>query len=103
MTPDRHPVPVPNRAPARRTPGALTSVVVRRAVPAVAAATGALVATLAAERALGSLVMSALGRAGHVLAATPFRAVTPGLRRPGGVTRVVVTETIVVERIRRRR
>lgn len=103
MTPARHPVPITPATPARRLPAPLTTAVARRAVPAAAAATGALVATLAAERALAGLVMSALGRAGQVVAATPFRAMTPGMRRPGGISRVVVTETLIVERIRRRR
>ncbi len=103
MTPARHPVPVARSVPARRQPGPLTTAIARRAVPVAASATGALLATLAAERALGRLVMSALGRTGQALAATPFRAVAPGMRDPAAVTRVVVTETVVVERIRRRR
>ncbi len=91
-----HPVRVRSALPVSRVER-VRDAVVRRAVPIVAASATALVATLAAERAVREIAMSAAQRLGAVDArqGTSFRGATD-------VIRTVVTEVTVVERIRRR-
>ena len=87
-----HPVRIEPAFPVTRA-RRVRDAVARRALPVLAASAGALVATLAAERALREVAMSA---AEH-LGATPIAA-----RGPEAIIRTVVTEVTVVERIRRR-
>lgn len=86
-----HPVRVEPALPMTRAQN-IRAAVVRRALPVLAASAGALVATLAAERALREVAMGAAERLGA--------NATPG--RPTAIIRTVVTEVTVVERIRRR-
>lgn len=87
-----HPVPVHATALPTTRVERVRAAVIRRAVPVLAASAGALVATLAAERAIREIAM---GAAEH-LGATAQR------HGPESVIRTVVTEVTVVERIRRR-
>ena len=94
-----HPVPFTHPQPPTRLERATTAVV-RRALPVVAASAASLVATLAAERAMREVAMNLVERLG---------AMPAGARQSGGlargfeeVARTVVTETTIVERIRRR-
>lgn len=108
MSASRHPVPVNRTTPPARAERAVdprVAAVARRVMPTVATTSGALVASLAAERAMARLVTVALGRAGQAVASTPFGVLAPGLRRPSllDAQRIVVTETTIVERISRRR
>ncbi len=80
------PVPPPTRVAQAR------AAVVRRALPVLAASAGALVATLAAERAIRKIAMGAVEHLGA----------TTGQSGPEAIIRTVVTEVTVVERIRRR-
>lgn len=86
-----HPVRVGAGLPVTRVER-LRDVVVRRAVPIVTASATALVATLAAERAVREIAMGAAERLG----------VRGGTGGSSDVLRTVVTEVTVVERIRRR-
>ncbi|MFA7249176.1 MAG: hypothetical protein WC273_06025 [Dehalococcoidia bacterium] len=86
-----HPVPVRPALPATRVERARNAVV-RRALPVIAGSAAALVATLAAERAVREI---ALGAAEHLGAMSNRRG-------PEAVIRTVVTEVTVIERIRRR-
>jgi hypothetical protein len=86
-----HPVRVGSSLPATRVEQ-IRDAVVRRAVPIIAGSAAALVATLAAERAVREIAMSAAEYLGAT--ATP--------RGPEAIIRTVVTEVTVVERIRRR-
>lgn len=86
-------------APARRplpAPREVGLAVARRVVPFVAVSAAAVVASIAAERALAGLAMRAVGGAGG-------RLITPRGRAAAVRRTVVVTETTVVERVRRRR
>jgi hypothetical protein len=89
-----HPVRVGSSLPATRVEQ-IRNAVVRRAVPIIAGSAAALVATLAAERAVREIAMSAAEHLGALGAET-----TP--RGPEAIIRTVVTEVTVVERIRRR-
>ncbi|MDA0301132.1 MAG: hypothetical protein O2822_01260 [Chloroflexi bacterium] len=86
-----HPVRVGSALPATRVEQ-IRDAVVRRAVPIIAGSAAALVATLAAERAMREIAMSAAEHLGA----------TAAPRGPEGIIRTVVTEVTVVERIRRR-
>ncbi|MGE3855796.1 MAG: hypothetical protein AB7G21_02425 [Dehalococcoidia bacterium] len=88
-----HPVRVGSSLPATRVEQ-IRDAVVRRAVPIIAGSAATLVATLAAERAVREIAMSAAEHLGG-LAATERRG-------PEAIIRTVVTEVTVVERIRRR-
>ena len=85
-----HPVRVP-AAPLTRVKQ-IRSAVVRRALPIVAGSAAALVATLAAERAVREIAMSAAEALGARSRPTELT----------DVIRTVVTEVTVVDRIRRR-
>ncbi len=88
-----HPVRVgPSSLPATRVEQ-IRAAVVRRALPVLAGSAAALVSTLAAERALREIVMSATEHLGATAAARSG---------PEAIVRTVVTEITVVERIRRR-
>jgi len=89
-----HPVRVGSSLPATRVEQ-IRDAVVRRAVPIIAGSAAALVATLAAERAVREIAMSAVEHLGGPLA-------HPTPRGPEAIIRTVVTEVTVVERIRRR-
>lgn len=89
-----HPVRVGPSLPATRAEQ-IRDAVVRRAVPIIAGSAAALVATLAAERAIREIAMGAAEHLG-ALGSTPER------RGPEAIIRTVVTEVTVVERIRRR-
>lgn len=86
-----HPVLVGSTLPVTRVQQ-MRAAVVRRALPIIAGSAAALVATLAAERAVREIAMSA---AEHFGATTRHRG-------PEAVIRTVVTEVTVFERIRRR-
>ncbi len=86
-----HPVPVRSLLPATRVER-IRNAVVRRALPIIAGSAAALVATLAAERAVREIAMSAAGHLGA----------TASHRGPEALIRTVVTEVTVIERIRRR-
>ena len=89
-----HPVRVEPSLPATRVEQ-IRAAVVRRALPILAGSAGALVATLAAERAMREIAMSAAEHLGAMS--------TPAERRgPEAIIRTVVTEVTVVERILRR-
>ncbi len=85
-----HPVRIP--APPLTRVEQIRSAVVRRALPVVAGSAAALVATLAAERAVRQIAMSAAEALGARSGSGDFT----------DVIRTVVTEVTVVERIRRR-
>lgn len=85
-----HPVRVP-AAPLTRVEQ-VRAAVVRRALPIVAASAAALVTTLAAERAMREIAMSAAEHLGA----------TAGRNDATDIIRTVFTEVTVVERIRRR-
>lgn len=88
-----HPVRVASSSlPATRV-AQIRDAVVRRALPVLAGSAAALVSTLAAERALREIVMSATEHLGAT--ATPRTG-------PEAIIRTIVTEVTVVERIRRR-
>ncbi|MGE3961319.1 MAG: hypothetical protein AB7F65_06505 [Dehalococcoidia bacterium] len=76
---------------------ALALAVARRAMPLVTASAGVALATLAAERAVASLALRAAERTGLRRTAHPTPAAD------GGIVRVTVTRTTVVERITTRR
>ena len=86
-----HPVPIRPLLPATRMER-IRDAVVRRALPIIAGSAAALVATLAAERAVREIAMSAAGQLGA----------TTNPRGPEALIRTVVTEVTVVERIHRR-
>jgi hypothetical protein len=86
-------VPVSRRVPVLR-PREVAIAVARRAVPVVTASAGALVATLAAERALANLATRAVGQVAPRRAQPVAEAV---------IRRTVFIETVVIERITRRR
>ena len=86
-----HPVRVGSPLPATRVEQ-IRDAVVRRALPIIAGSAAALVATLAAERAVREIAMSAAEHLGA----------TSSPRGPEAIIRTVVTEVTVVERIRRR-
>ncbi len=87
--------------PLARRPNPVIASVARRAVPTVTTSAGALVTSLAVERAMARVVTVALGRLGQTVAATPFSMIVPRVGRDEAIT--VVTETTIVERISRRR
>ena len=92
------PVPLPRPLPSAPVRvDRLRAAVVRRALPVLAGSAGALIATLAAERALRQVALGAVARLGGP---TAMRRATGAVA--GGVARTVVTEITVVERIRRR-
>lgn len=85
--------------PARRAlpaPREIGVAVARRVVPFVAATAATVITSIAAERALASLAMRAVGGAGERLITPPERAAA--VRRT-----VIITEMTVVERTRHRR
>lgn len=86
-----HPIPLPRPLPPTRVER-LGAAVARRALPVLAGSAAALVATLAAERAIRELALGAL------------RGLDGSTARSGGaeVVRTVVTEVTVIEWIRRR-
>ncbi|MSQ30615.1 MAG: hypothetical protein EXR64_01105 [Dehalococcoidia bacterium] len=86
-----HPVPIRSLLPATRGER-IRDAVVRRALPIIAGSAAALVATLAAERAVREIAMSAAGHLGG----------PANHRGSEALIRTVVTEVTVVERIRRR-
>ncbi len=86
-------VPVRRSLPAPRAVGVA---VARRVAPLVVASAATVLASMAAERALASLAMRAMGGAGE-------RLITPRERATATRRTVVVMETTVVERVRRRR
>lgn len=85
-----HPVRVPAMPVTRAE--RVRAAVMRRAVPIVTASATALVATLAAERAIREIAMGAAERLGPL----------PAQNATTDVIRTVVTEITTVERIRRR-
>ena len=89
-----HPVRVEPSLPATRVQQ-IRAAVVQRALPIIAGSAGALVATLAAERAIREIAMSAAEHLGALSAPTERRG-------PEAIIRTVVTEVTVVERILRR-
>ena len=94
-----HPVPFTRPQPPTRLER-VTTAVVRRALPLVAASAASLVATLAAERAMREVAMNLVERLGAMPASE--RAIRGLPRGFEEVARTVVTETTIVERILRR-
>ena len=90
-----HPVPFTRPEPPTRLER-VTTAVAQRALPVVAASAASLVTTLAAERAMREVAMNLLERLG---AMPEGRRLSRGFEE---VARTVVTETTIVERIRRR-